>query len=363
MPPALVAMLPPMLHEPRAAKSTGYASPCSAAASCTACRVMPGCTVSVRSMGSKPSTRFMRARLSTSSPLAATAPPDSRVRPPEGTIATSLAAAQRTMAWTCSTSTGRATASGAGFPRRVQSRPSCSSSDGSVSRRRPGIEWPSETRRGSDMETPWVGPMRPTDAWLPAMRAGDVAPTCAQRASDGHGRPVRQCSKTLRFAAHWVIPTPSQAMTRTSYPRQDIRVLLLEGVSQTAVDAFRDAGYTNIDLHARSLPEDELLRRIADAHFVGIRSRTQLTAEVLAEARRLLAIGCFCIGTNQVDTEAAQLAGIPVFNAPYSNTRSVAELVLAQAIMLLRGIPQKNAQCHRGGWSKSAAGSHEARGK
>ncbi|MFC3715869.1 phosphoglycerate dehydrogenase [Luteimonas soli] len=152
-------------------------------------------------------------------------------------------------------------------------------------------------------------------------------------------------------------------MKKTSYPRQDIRVLLLEGVSQTAVDTFRDAGYTNIDLHAKSLPEDELRQRIADAHFIGIRSRTQLTAEVLADARRLLAVGCFCIGTNQVDTEAAQLAGIPVFNAPYSNTRSVAELVLAQAIMLLRGVPQKNAQCHRGGWSKSAAGSHEARGK
>src|SRR3546814_10159246 len=86
-------------------------------------------------------------------------------------------------------------------------------------------------------------------------------------------------------------------MKKTSYPRQDIRVLLLEGVSQTAVDTFRDAGYTSIDLHAKSLPEDELRRRIADAHFIGIRSRTQLTAEVLAEARRLLAVGCFCIGT------------------------------------------------------------------
>ncbi len=152
-------------------------------------------------------------------------------------------------------------------------------------------------------------------------------------------------------------------MKKTSYPKQDIRILLLEGISPTAVDTFRAAGYTRIEQHAKSLPEDELRRRIADAHFIGIRSRTQLTAEVLADARRLLAVGCFCIGTNQVDTDAAELAGIPVFNAPYSNTRSVAELVLAQAIMLLRGIPQKNAQCHRGGWSKSAAGSHEARGK
>jgi D-3-phosphoglycerate dehydrogenase len=152
-------------------------------------------------------------------------------------------------------------------------------------------------------------------------------------------------------------------MKKTSYPKQDIRILLLEGVSPSAVDTFRAAGYTQIEQYAKSLPEDELKRRIADAHFVGIRSRTHLSADVFAEARRLLAIGCFCIGTNQVDTEAAELAGIPVFNAPYSNTRSVAELVIAQAIMLLRGIPQKSAECHRGGWSKSAAGSHEARGK
>ena len=152
-------------------------------------------------------------------------------------------------------------------------------------------------------------------------------------------------------------------MKKTSYPKRDIRILLLEGLSQTAVETFKAAGYTNIEQHAKSLPEDELKQRIADAHFIGIRSRTQLTAEVLAEARKLLAVGCFCIGTNQVDTEAAELAGIPVFNAPYSNTRSVAELVIAEAIMLLRGIPQKSMACHRGGWSKSAAGSHEARGK
>ncbi len=150
---------------------------------------------------------------------------------------------------------------------------------------------------------------------------------------------------------------------KTSYPKQDIKILLLEGISQNAVDTFRAAGYENIVTHAKSLPEPELRKAIADAHFIGIRSRTHLTAEVLADAKRLLAIGCFCIGTNQVDLEAAELAGIPVFNAPYSNTRSVAELVLAEAIMLLRGVPQKSAQCHRGGWSKSAAGSHEARGK
>ena len=150
---------------------------------------------------------------------------------------------------------------------------------------------------------------------------------------------------------------------KTSYPKQDIRVLLLEGVSRTAVDTFRAAGYTQIEFHEKSLPEDELKRRIAEAHIVGIRSRTHLTDDVLAQARRLIAVGCFCTGTNQVDLHAPELAGIPVFNAPYSNTRSVAELVIAQAILLMRGIPQKNAECHRGGWSKSAAGSHEVRGK
>ena len=150
---------------------------------------------------------------------------------------------------------------------------------------------------------------------------------------------------------------------KTSFPKQDIRVLLLEGVSQTAIDVFSAAGYSQIEVHSKALPDEELKARIAEAHIVGIRSRTQLSADVLAHAKRLMAVGCFCIGTNQVDLEAAELAGIPVFNAPYSNTRSVAELVIAEAIMLTRGIPQKNAECHRGGWSKSAAGSHEVRGK
>ncbi len=163
-------------------------------------------------------------------------------------------------------------------------------------------------------------------------------------------------------------PSPPPAVAamspkKTSFPKQDIRVLLLEGVSPTAVDTFKAAGYSQIEYHTKSLPEDELKARIAEAHIIGIRSRTQLDAEVLAHAKRLIAVGCFCIGTNQVDLEAAELAGIPVFNAPYSNTRSVAELVIAEAIMLTRGVPQKNAECHRGGWSKSADGSHEVRGK
>ncbi|AFC86741.1 phosphoglycerate dehydrogenase [Frateuria aurantia] len=150
---------------------------------------------------------------------------------------------------------------------------------------------------------------------------------------------------------------------KTSFPKEDIRVLLLEGVSQSAVDTFRNAGYTQIEYHKKALPEAELIESISQAHIIGIRSRSQLTAEVFQHAKRLIAVGCFCIGTNQVDLDAAERLGIPVFNAPYSNTRSVAELVLAEAIMLMRGIPQKNAECHRGGWSKSAAGSYEVRGK
>ena len=152
-------------------------------------------------------------------------------------------------------------------------------------------------------------------------------------------------------------------MKKTSFPKHDIRVLLLEGVSRSAIETFGAAGYSQIEQHEKSLPDDELKRRIAEAHLVGIRSRTQLSADVLAQAKRLIAIGCFCIGTNQVDLGAAQSLGIPVFNAPYSNTRSVAELVLAEAILLMRRIPQKNAECHRGGWSKSAAGSFEVRDK
>lgn len=149
----------------------------------------------------------------------------------------------------------------------------------------------------------------------------------------------------------------------TSFPKSDIRVLLLEGVSQTAVEAFHAAGYAHIRTFDKSPPPEQLREELAQAHLVGIRSRTQLTAELLRESRRLIAIGCFCIGTNQVDLHAAQLLGVPVFNAPYSNTRSVAELVIAESIMLMRGIPQKSAQCHRGGWSKSASGSREVRGK
>lgn len=152
-------------------------------------------------------------------------------------------------------------------------------------------------------------------------------------------------------------------MAKTSLGKDKIRVLLLEGVHQSAVDTLTAEGYTNVEYLKTALPEDELIEKIKDAHFVGIRSRSQLTRRVFENAPKLIAVGCFCIGTNQVDLKAAQEHGVAVFNAPYSNTRSVAELVLAQAILLLRGIPEKNAVCHRGGWLKSAVGSFESRGK
>jgi D-3-phosphoglycerate dehydrogenase len=152
-------------------------------------------------------------------------------------------------------------------------------------------------------------------------------------------------------------------MAKTSLDKSKIKILLLEGVHQSAVDNFLNAGYTNIEHLPTSLDEESLIEKIRDVHFLGIRSRTQLNERVFAAAEKLNAVGCFCIGTNQVDLNAALARGIPVFNAPYSNTRSVAELVLAEAIMLLRGIPEKNARAHQGGWLKSAKNSHEARGK
>ncbi|HLT05214.1 MAG TPA: phosphoglycerate dehydrogenase [Pseudomonas sp.] len=152
-------------------------------------------------------------------------------------------------------------------------------------------------------------------------------------------------------------------MSKTSLDKSKIKFLLLEGVHQNAVDTLKAAGYSNIEYLTGSLPEAELKEKIADAHFIGIRSRTHLTEEIFDCAKKLVAVGCFCIGTNQVDLNAARERGIAVFNAPFSNTRSVAELVLAEAILLLRGIPEKNAVCHRGGWIKSAANSFEIRGK
>lgn len=145
--------------------------------------------------------------------------------------------------------------------------------------------------------------------------------------------------------------------------KDKIKIVLLEGVHPSAVECLQRHGYSNIEQVSTALAGDELNKALADAHFVGIRSRTQLSQDVLQQASKLVAIGCFCIGTNQVDTDAAKRLGIPVFNAPFSNTRSVAELVLASIIMLLRRVPEKNAACHRGEWQKTATGSHEARGK
>jgi len=152
-------------------------------------------------------------------------------------------------------------------------------------------------------------------------------------------------------------------MSKKSLAKNKIKILLLEGLHSSALETFQNAGYTNIESLKTSLPEDELIEKIKDAHFVGIRSRTQLTEHVASHAKKLVAVGCFCIGTNQVDLDAHLVKGIPVFNAPFSNTRSVAELVLGQIIVLLRGIPQKNAKAHRGEWEKSAVDSYEARGK
>jgi D-3-phosphoglycerate dehydrogenase len=152
-------------------------------------------------------------------------------------------------------------------------------------------------------------------------------------------------------------------MPTNSLDKSKIKILLLEGVHPTGIDALRKDGYSDIDLHPKSLPEPKLIAALRDAYFLGIRSQTQLTANVINSAEKLMGIGCFCIGTNQVDLDAAQQRGIPVFNAPFSNTRSVAELVLAETIMLMRGIPFRNAHTHRGGWMKTAEGSQEVRGK
>ncbi len=148
-----------------------------------------------------------------------------------------------------------------------------------------------------------------------------------------------------------------------SLAKDKINFILLEGVHDRATDYIGKAGYTSVEAHSGALEHDELLSAVADAHFLGIRSRTRITEDVLDAAGKMTAIGCFCIGTDQVDLVAARQRGIPVFNAPYANTRSVAELVLAEVILLMRGIPAKNMAAHRGEWLKTARGSHEVRGK
>jgi len=148
-----------------------------------------------------------------------------------------------------------------------------------------------------------------------------------------------------------------------SLPKDRIRILLLEGISETAVSILNAAGYTNLTRMPKALDGAALADAVRGVHLLGIRSRTQITEAVLASADRLIGIGCFSVGTNQVDLEAARRAGIPVFNAPFSNTRSVAELTIAEIVMLFRRIFPKSVAAHAGGWDKSAADSHEVRGK
>lgn len=149
----------------------------------------------------------------------------------------------------------------------------------------------------------------------------------------------------------------------TSYPKDRIRILLLENISETAYRLLRDAGYSDIRRIGEALGEERLMEEIRDVHLLGIRSKTQVTERVLRKANRLQAIGCFCIGVNQVDLKAAMQHGVAVFNAPYSNTRSVAEMVIGSSIMLIRRIPDKNRAAHDGIWMKDAKGSYELRGK
>ncbi|MFT8850695.1 phosphoglycerate dehydrogenase [Acetobacter orientalis] len=151
--------------------------------------------------------------------------------------------------------------------------------------------------------------------------------------------------------------------TYLSLPKDKIRILLLEGVHDSAVALLKASGYENVVRHKGALEGDALEKALEGVHIVGIRSRTQLTKEVIEKADRLMAIGCFCIGTNQVDLEAARMNGIPVFNAPYSNTRSVAELVVGEIVMLMRRIFPRSVACHEGEWNKSATNSWEVRGK
>ena len=150
---------------------------------------------------------------------------------------------------------------------------------------------------------------------------------------------------------------------QTSFDKSKIKVLLLEGIHDNAQATLAAAGYRNVTALDHALSGAELEQVLASHHMLGIRSRTQLTAPMLQHAQRLMAVGCFCIGTNQVDVDAAASLAIPVFNAPFSNTRSVAELVLAEAILLLRGVPERSMQMHAGNWQKSAKGSFEVRGK
>jgi D-3-phosphoglycerate dehydrogenase len=155
----------------------------------------------------------------------------------------------------------------------------------------------------------------------------------------------------------------SQETDALSYPKEQIKVLLLEGIHPKALENFNQNGFHNVETHDVAFSEEELLEKIEDVQLIGIRSKTHITEKVINKAAKLKAIGCFCIGTNQVDLKAATLDGVTVFNSPYSNTRSVAELVIAESIMLMRRIPLRDKKAHEGVWLKDANESYEVRGK
>jgi D-3-phosphoglycerate dehydrogenase len=148
-----------------------------------------------------------------------------------------------------------------------------------------------------------------------------------------------------------------------SLAKEKIKILLLEGLHNNALQLFDENGYNSIEYHKGSLSKSELIEQIKYVHLLGIRSKTNITNDILQHAKKLIAIGCYSIGTNQVDLLSAKLQGIPVFNAPFSNTRSVAELVIAECVFLIRGIPEKNFAAHNGVWLKDASNSYEVRGK
>lgn len=149
----------------------------------------------------------------------------------------------------------------------------------------------------------------------------------------------------------------------TSYPKEKIKILFLENISETAAEKFSETGYVQVKRISGALNKEQLIKEIKDVHLLGIRSKSLIDAEILEAAKKLQAIGCFCIGVNQVDLKTAAGNGVAVFNAPYSNTRSVAELVIGSSIMLIRKIVDKNTAAHKGIWNKDAGGSHELRGK
>lgn len=149
----------------------------------------------------------------------------------------------------------------------------------------------------------------------------------------------------------------------TSYPREKISILFLEGIHKSAIELFKREGYSNIESLSHALAPADLRDKLKGVHVLGIRSKTQVTPEALSKAEKLLTIGAFCIGTNQIDMKESTMSGMVVFNSPFSNTRSVAELVIAELILLLRRAIDKNSNLHKGKWEKSSSGSYEARGK